>query len=112
SHESLTIGAIEFDSAELATEYFNARTYAWQNCATVDLTIDETNVLTLVYSSQSLAEAAAIENAETLLEADQDMLLSSSGELSADLQRDDVEIPDPGTLPDYVISPDDIPEPE
>lgn len=112
THESLTIGAIEFDTAELATEYFNARTDAWQNCATVDLTIDETNVLTLAYSAQPLADTEAITNAEILLEADQDLLLSSNGELSADLQRDDVEIPDPGILPDYVISPDDVPEPE
>ncbi|MDN5705163.1 MAG: hypothetical protein L0G71_07455 [Yaniella sp.] len=59
-----------------------------------------------------MSEAEGINVPESLEAADQDLVLSSSGELSGELEGADMAISDPGALPDYVISPDDIPEPE
>lgn len=113
SHSAQTVVAAEFQTAEEATQYFNARTSAWRDCDTVDLTIDDTNVLTLHYTATPFSEAADIGVQDQLLEsADQDLVLTSTGELSGEFEGDDVALPDAGALPDYVISPEDIPEPE
>ncbi|NWN89038.1 MAG: hypothetical protein HLX51_10965 [Micrococcaceae bacterium] len=112
THSAQTVVAAGFDSAEDATSYFNARTSAWNNCPSVDLTIDDTNVLTLHYSAAAFADAEELDIPDSLTEADQDMVLNSTGELSGAFESEDVPVPDPGALPDYVISPDEVPEPE
>lgn len=112
THAAQTVVAAAFDTSEDAKNYLNARTAAWRDCDSVDLTIDDTNVLTLAYTATSMSEAEGINVPESLEAADQDLVLSSSGELSGELEGADMAISDPGALPDYVISPDDIPEPE
>lgn len=112
THAAQTVLAAAFETAEEATNYFNARTAAWSDCDSVDLTIDDTNVLTLDYTATTLSEAEEMTVPDSLAASDQDLVLNSSGELSGDLEGADTAIPDPGALPDYVISPDDVPEPE
>lgn len=113
THAAQTVVAASFETAEEATSYFNARTSAWTDCDSVDLTIDDTNVLTLHYTATAFADADELEVPEHLVStADQDLVLTSSGELSGELEGNEAELPDPGALPDYVISPEDIPEPE
>lgn len=112
SHTAQTVVAAEFETSEDATEYFKARTSPWTDCDGVDLTIDDTNVLTLDYTASNLDDAQDLPVPDYLNNADQDAVLTSAGELSGELEGDNVALPDPGALPDYVISPDDIPEPE
>lgn len=112
THTAQTIVAAAFETAEDATNYFNARTAAWSNCESVDLTIDETNVLTLHYTATAMTDADELTLPESLTAADQDLVLTSTGELSGELEGADAAIPDSGSLPEYVISPDEIPEPE
>lgn len=113
THAAQTVVAASFETAEEATNYFNARTKAWTDCDSVDLTIDDTNVLTLHYTATAFADADDVSVPEYLVSnADQDLVLTSSGELSGELEGTDTALPDPGALPDYVISPDDIQEPE
>lgn len=112
THTAETIVAVGFENADDASAYFKARTEPWTECATVDLTIDETNVLTLHYGASGLANAEELSVPEVLAEADQDMLLTSRGELSGSFESSDAQVPDAGALPDYVISPDEVPEPE
>lgn len=112
THTAQTVVAAGFETAEDATAYFNARTQAWTECPSVDLAIDDTNVLTLHYNSAAFADAEELEFPESLLEADQDLVLTSTGELSGAFEAADTQLPDPGALPDYVISPDEVPEPE
>ena len=45
THAAQTVVAAAFDTSEDAKNYFNARTAAWRDCDSVDLTIDDTNVL-------------------------------------------------------------------
>ena len=78
----------------------------------MDLTIDDTNVLTLHYGASTFAETEDLQVPEVFDESDQDMVLTSSGELSGAFETSDIPVPNPGSLPDYVISPDDVPEPE
>lgn len=113
-HTAKTVFAADFDTAEDATEYFNERTRAWTECDSVDLTIDDTNVLTLHYSSTSFSDTDEVDVPDSLNDADQDLVLSSTGELSGEFEAaaGTVAAPAPETLPDYVISPDDVPEPE
>lgn len=112
THAAQTVVAAAFETAEDAKNYFNARTKAWTDCDSVDLTIDETNVLTLEYTATGLSESEQLTVPESLAAADQDFVLRSSGELSGNLEGSDAAVPDPGALPDYVISPEDVPEPE
>lgn len=112
THAAQTIVAAAFETAQDATKYFNARTSSWRDCDSVDLTIDDTNVLTLNYTATAMAEAEDITLPDALEAADQDLVLTSAGELSGELEGTDAGVSDPGVLPDYVISPDDIPEPE
>lgn len=111
-HAAQTIVATGFETAAEASAYFAARTEPWVECPSVDLTIDETNVLTLHYEATPLSETAEIDVAEILTQADQDMVLTSAGELSADFASAGSAAPNPGSLPEYVISPDEIPEPD
>ena len=111
-HAAQTVVAAGFDTAEEASAYFAARTDPWVDCAAVDLTIDETNVLTLHYDAATMADAADVEVPEILTQAEQDMVLTSAGELSASFESSDTAAPNPGSLPDYVISPDEVPEPD
>jgi len=111
-HTAQTVVAAGFDTAEDATAYFAARTDPWNDCATVDLTIDETNVLTLHYAAASLSDTPELDVPEVLTESDQDMVLTSTGELSGAFETSDTPVPDAGALPDYVISPDEVPEPD
>ena len=112
SHAAQTLVTAGFETAQQATEYFNARTRAWSDCSSVDLTIDDTNVLTLRYAAHTFTDSDDVTASEPLLNADQDLVLTSAGELSGELKTDDTVVPDPGSLPDYVISPNDVPEPE
>lgn len=112
THTAQTIVAAAFETAADAKNYFTARTAAWKDCDSVDLTIDDTNVLTLDYTATTLSEAEEISVPDSLAASDQDLVLRSSGELSGDLEGAETAIPDPGALPDYVISPEDVPEPE
>lgn len=111
-HSAQTIVAADFGTADDASAYFTARVEPWQDCSSVDLTIDDTNVLTLHYSASTFADTADLTVPDVMREADQDMVLSSVGELSAAFESADTSIPNPGGLPDYVISPDEVPEPE
>ena len=111
-HSAQTIVAADFETADDAAAYFEARTHAWVHCSSVDLTIDATNVLTLRYDAMPFSEADLAEIPELFQNADQDLVLASAGELSGEIESPDVALPNPGTLPDYVISPDDVPEPE
>lgn len=112
THEAQTVVAAAFETADEATSYFNARTAAWRDCPSVDLTIDDTNVLTLHYTATALSDADELTVSDTLETADQDLVLTSTGELSGELEGADASIPNAGALPEYVISPDEIPEPE
>lgn len=112
THAAQTVVAAAFETAEDATNYFNARTSSWSDCDSVDLTIDDTNILTLNYTATAMADAEELTLPEALEAADQDLILTSAGELSGELEGTDAAVPDPGALPDYVIAPDDIPEPE
>lgn len=112
THTAETIVAVAFENADDASDYFTARTKPWSECDSVDLTIDETNVLTLHYDANGLTNAEDLSVPGVLAEADQDMLLTSQGQLSGAFETSDVPIPDAGALPDYVISPDEVPEPE
>lgn len=112
THIAQTVVAVGFESADDASAYFTARTGPWTECSTVDLTIDETNVLTLHYDATGLANADDLSVPEVLADADQDMVLTSRGELSGAFETSDTPVPDAGALPDYVISPDEVPEPE
>lgn len=111
-HSAQTIVAADLETAEDASAYFTARTEPWVECPSVDLTIDDTNVLTLQYEASTFADSSDLSVPELMTQADQDMVLSSAGELSADFESSDTTVPNPGGLPDYVISPDEIPEPE
>lgn len=111
THVAQTVVIAGFETADDAATYFQERTRAWAECQSVDLTIDETNVLTLHYTASSITDTE-LEVPELFHEADQEFLVTSSGELSGALQRADTDVPNPGALPDYVISPDDVPEPE
>lgn len=112
SHTAQTVVAAGFDNADDATAYFTARTEPWTQCDNVDLTIDETNVLTLHYQATGLGEVEEITIPDVLTQADQELVLTSRGELSGAFETSDTAIPDAGSLPDYVISPNDVPEPE
>ena len=112
THTAETIVAVGFENADDASAYFTARTQPWVECSTVDLTIDETNVLTLHYEATGLANAEDLSVPEVLAEADQNMLMSSRGELSGAFETSDAPVPDAGALPNYVISPDDVPQSE
>lgn len=112
THFAQTVVAAEFETAEDATAYFTARTEPWTECAAVDLTIDETNVLTLHYAATGLSDTAEVDVPDILTESDQDMVLTSTGELSGAFETSDTPVPDAGSLPDYVISPDEVPEPD
>jgi hypothetical protein len=114
-HAAQTIVAASFETADDASAYFGARTQPWEECSSVDLTIADDNVLTLHYASSTFADEPDLEVPKLLGEADQDMVLTSSGELSGNVASSDgadTPLPNPGALPDYVISPDEIPEPE
>ena len=112
THSAQTVVTAGFETAQQATEYFDARSRAWSDCSSVDLTIDDTNVLTLQYTAHKFTDSDDITPSESLLNADQDLVLTSAGELSGAFKTDDTPVPDPGALPDYVISPNDVPEPE
>lgn len=112
THTAQTVVAVGFENADDASAYFTARTEPWTDCSTVDLTINETNVLTLHYDATGLADAQDLSVPDLLAEADQDMVLTSRGELSGAFETSDAPVPDAGALPDYVISPDEVPEPE
>lgn len=111
-HSAQTIVAADLETADDASAYFGARTDPWVECPSVDLTIDDTNVLTLHYEASTFAETTDLSVPEIMTQADQDMVLTSAGELSAAFESSDTTVPNPGGLPDYVISPDEIPEPE
>src|SRR5699024_12016792 len=85
-HAAQTVVAAGFETADEASAYFAARTVPWLDCAAVDLTIDETNVLTLHYDAATMADAADVEVPEILTQAEQDMVLTSAGELSASFE--------------------------
>ncbi|HIW45489.1 MAG TPA: hypothetical protein H9884_01095 [Candidatus Yaniella excrementigallinarum] len=112
SHSAQTVVTAGFETAQQATEYFNERTRAWSDCSSVDLTIDDTNALTLQYTAHTFTDSDDVTASESLLNADQDLVLTSAGELSGEFKVDDTAVPDSGALPDYVISPNDVPEPE
>lgn len=111
-HAAETVVAASFETADEATAYFTARTEDWVDCPSVDLTVDDTNVLTLRYDAETFAAAEDLDIPEVLLAADQHLVLTSAGALSGDFEMPDTALPNPGALPDYVISPDDVPEPE
>lgn len=113
-HIAQTVVAAGFETAEEASAYFTARTEPWIECPSVDLTIDDTNVLTLHYEASAFAETPELEVPAVFDEADEDMVLSSSGELSGAFENPntDAAAPNPGSLPDYVIPPEEVPEPE
>src|SRR5699024_6304984 len=81
-HLAQTVVALGFDSSEAASQYFTARTADWVDCQTVDLTIDETNILTLQHEATGFSDLEEIDIPEILLDSDQDMVLTSRGELS------------------------------
>lgn len=111
-HSAQTAVAADFGTADDASEYFAARVQPWLDCSSVDLTIDDNNVLTLHYAASTFADTADLTVPEVMSEADQDMVLTSAGELSAAFESAETSMPNPGGLPDYVISPDEVPEPE
>lgn len=111
-HLAQTVVAAGFETADDASAYFTARTQPWIDCPSVDLTIDDTNVLTLHYDASTFGETDDLDVPEVFAEADQDMVLKSSGELSGAFETNDAPVPNPGALPDYVLPPDEVPEPE
>ena len=92
THSAQTVVTAGFETAQQATEYFDARSRAWSDCSSVDLTIDDTNALTLQYTAHTFTDSDDVTASESLLNADQDLVLTSAGELSGEFKADDTAV--------------------